>query len=597
MAILLRRGTAATPAIPVTPATPAMPAVIAVLAVLALSTLAVSWTLAPLLARGTSAVGPTSGDPLFTLWILEWGAAAWTRGLAGFWDAPFFFPARETIVLSDHMLLPALLHLGFRALGASPALAHNLLVILSFPLTAWAAYALLRRATRAPRGIAAALALAVTCAPWRWGQLVHLLMIWAPGPLLSLWAFDRVLARPGARRATTFVAAELVTLLSGCYLAYLTHLALLFVLAVRASRRGFLRKLRRGALPLAAAAGVVAIVGFTVYEPYLSARRAHGEKRRPQEIRGFGASTTDWLTPSPRNLYFDVLPETWHRAERDLFPGLLLAGAAIAGATIGAFSRWSPLVRHRRLPMPPLGRALVVAGGTFALLANAEIFLLVARVVPGLDSMRVPSRGQLFVLVALAVFAARALHAVQRGARTPTRRALLAAAVGGLLAVDLVAKPIDPGDVYELETKAPPHLIWLGRPAVAAVAVFPMTGSHIEGQRMWRQRWHGRPLANAYSSYLPAPFTYLRSRCRTPENRLLPRCADALSELGISHAVVEDAWYAHPGAAIGNRIEAAVRADATDRFHLEFFDAEALVFSVLPPPATSSTPPAERDEE
>src|SRR6202035_3487957 len=71
------------------------------------------------------------------------------RGFAGFWNAPFFYPARDVLAYSDHLLGPGL------AAAASPALvpaglprwvpAYNLLLWSSFAATGLAACFVLRR--------------------------------------------------------------------------------------------------------------------------------------------------------------------------------------------------------------------------------------------------------------------------------------------------------------------------------------------------------------------------------------------------------------------------------------------------------------------
>lgn len=536
---------------------------------------AIVFHLQELVRQTGTAIGPTDGDPLFSLCLLEWGAQAWRHGLAGFWDAPFFFPSTATIALSDHGLLLALLHLILRIAGAGPALGYDLLLVASFPLTAWACFLLLRRAGRAKWWLAAALALAVAFAPWRWGQLPHLMMIWAPGPPLAIWTFDRLLANPRVGRAAAFVAAYAVTVLSGTYLAYLTHFALLAVALVRVGRRSDRRRWLARPVPLAGAAALTVVLGLASFWPYLAARRDHGERRKTQEILAFDTVATDWLAPSLRNLYAGVLPVAWRRAERELFPGALLTAGLLS-----ALARESG--RRRMPPLPLLGRALLAGGLFFVLLSSGRVYVLLAKVIPGLDGMRVPTRGQLFVLLAVATLAARGLARGTSATSGRRTRTSWAAGVAILLALDLGSRPMAASDVCELERDAalPPHIRWLARDEVRAIAVFPLRGDSTEGRRMWRIRAHGKPIANGYSSFVPQPFRFLRSSCRSADNRLTGRCVDALDELGISHAVVEDAWYAAPGAALADRQGAALRAEVRDRLRLVFSDSQALVYAV-----------------
>ena len=190
-----------------------------------------------LLPRFGSAIGPTSADPFFTVTILEWVASRIPFGLSGVWNPPYFYPASNVLVLSDHMFLFAGIYGVFRYFGAGAASAHNFLFFLSFSLTAGATFLLLRRAVRAPGWIAGVLALAVTFAPWRWGQSTHLLMLWAYGAA----ARDTDLRSPSRASPRSgrfpFIGAQMVLLLSGCYLALLTLMVLPLQLAVRGLRR------------------------------------------------------------------------------------------------------------------------------------------------------------------------------------------------------------------------------------------------------------------------------------------------------------------------------------------------------------------------
>src|SRR5205807_4476776 len=56
------------------------------------------------------------GDPLFNLYILKWVAHEAHLGFAGFWDAPFFYPAHDVLAYSDHLLGPGLAAAAFTAL-------------------------------------------------------------------------------------------------------------------------------------------------------------------------------------------------------------------------------------------------------------------------------------------------------------------------------------------------------------------------------------------------------------------------------------------------------------------------------------------------
>lgn len=561
------------------------PLSVAVAAVALGATLAVLLALRQIVGRFGTAIGPTEGDPFFTLYLLEWGASAWRNGLAGFWDAPFFFPAGAVITLSDHGLLLSLLHLALLSLNASDALAHNLLVVASFPLTAIGVFLLLQRATRAPPWAVALLALSVTFAPWRWGQMVHLFMLWAVGPPLAIWAFDRLLARPRAGRAAVFLGSYASAVLAGCYLAYLMHFSLCALLFVRVLRQRERWKLLRHWRLLLVSGAVAAGLAGAVFWPYIQARSELEERRRPEEIRAFAPVMSDWISPAKASLYKDLAPSSGIRDERDLFPGLFLSLAGLAG--IGLW--WA---RPRRgLPPTLLARGLLAAAAFFVMLTHSTFYLAVARFLPGLDGMRVTTRGQLFILIGVAVAGGRAAIEVRRIGRR-NRRWVLATLAGVLLLGDIVVRPIPAESYFSPPAEAAPfgHVEWARSHGVRAVAILPLWGDWREAHRMLRWRTAGVRIANGYSSFLPPTFKYLRRECRSRDNRLTLRCIAGMREIGVTHVVVEDAWYADPGASIHARLGAARAAESLTAAPLAFSDTQALVFALASSPSGDAVP-------
>ena len=51
-----------------------------------------------------SALPNDLGDPLLNTFILGWDADRLLHGLKGLWDAPFYFPRRDTLAYSEHLL-------------------------------------------------------------------------------------------------------------------------------------------------------------------------------------------------------------------------------------------------------------------------------------------------------------------------------------------------------------------------------------------------------------------------------------------------------------------------------------------------------------
>src|SRR5204863_8800937 len=106
-------------------------------------TLAYAWPLLPVIG---SALPNDTGDPGLNTWILWWNAHAiplTTR----WWNGPMFWPATGTLAFSEVLLGISVIATPLQWLGASPAAAYNIVFILSFPLCALAAHALVHALT------------------------------------------------------------------------------------------------------------------------------------------------------------------------------------------------------------------------------------------------------------------------------------------------------------------------------------------------------------------------------------------------------------------------------------------------------------------
>lgn len=280
-------------------------------------------------------IAPDLGDPLFVLYILKWVAHEAHRGFAGFWDAPFFYPAKGVLAYSDHLLGPGLAAAAFTALMPEDMprwiVAYNLLLWSSFAATGLATCFVLRRSGL---GWAAAWLGGVMYAfsPFRWSELSHLQVLLMQLIPVTLWSFDRLLASPGRRRAALFLGCYLLHLSGGCYLAYMIHFPLAVLLANR------LPELWRGgrwraALPvLGATAAIAAAAAGALFGKYATVARGSGLHWGSSVIRTWGATALSYLTPAHASLYAQLLPYSLRRPENALFPGWLAAGLAVLGA-------------------------------------------------------------------------------------------------------------------------------------------------------------------------------------------------------------------------------------------------------------------------
>jgi hypothetical protein len=301
--------------------------------------------LRPLLRRFATHIAPDPGDPLFVLYLLEWGVHQLELGFPAFWDAPFFYPHQGVVGLSEHLLGPVVAAAALGLVLPGPAAVYNALLVSSFALCGASAWFVLRASGI---GVWGALIGALTFAfsPFRWDHMSHLQILLAGLIPLVLWSFDRLLVTPTWRRAGLFLALYLAHLSGGLYFAYMIHIPLAVLLANRARelraglRQPAARRVLLAATILAAAAAVA------IFGPYLAADQAFDIMRSRSEARAYGATVLSYLTPSWWGAYSWLWPDRLRRPENSLFAGVLPTLLAAAGLVL--------LWRRGRRPVSPL---------------------------------------------------------------------------------------------------------------------------------------------------------------------------------------------------------------------------------------------------
>lgn len=322
---------------------------------------------------------PDAGDPLFNLYILKWVGHAARCGFSGLWDAPFFYPTRGALALSDHLIGPGLAI----AWLPSPVAGYNLLLVAAFVLSGLAAWWVLEAG-----GCSFAAALLggamFAFAPYRWSQLNHIQILLAQWLPLTLWAWDRLLAERTARRAAIFLAFYALHVLGGCYLAYMIHVPLAMLLASRWAAEGRELVSRRALRVLLPAAAAAAALVAAIFVPYVLAARSLSLAHGAEEVAKNGAALASYLSPPARTWLSPVQTlarlsqaERWRRpfmrAENALFPGL-------AASLLGALGLWDLWRRHRRpaaaLPVRRRAVLLALAGLAAALYVLGDVYTL-----------------------------------------------------------------------------------------------------------------------------------------------------------------------------------------------------------------------------
>jgi hypothetical protein len=313
-------------------------------------TLALFW---PVAANPGAIVPFDLGDPLLSTWTLWWNArvgpftSEWWNGLA-------FFPERETLTFSDHRVGLGMISTPLLWLGVSPLASHNIVFLLSFFLSASAAYALCYVLTGS-RWAAFIGGLIFGFNPFRAGHLPHLELLaayWLPVVFLALHQWVNTRHRRWLVLLTVAVAMQALT--SGYYFAFAMVLIGLWLV-------WFMPRTWRPAQYTAVTVALIVpvLAAMPIFLKYRDAHDRMGLSRTIVEIEQFSADLVGLVTAATPLALWNSPPQ-WQLPEQELMPGataVLLVVAALFASGTAAVST-APL-RWRRLRLA----TLVIAGG------------------------------------------------------------------------------------------------------------------------------------------------------------------------------------------------------------------------------------------
>ncbi|MEX0788948.1 MAG: hypothetical protein WD906_07900 [Anaerolineales bacterium] len=528
---------------------------IAALAVFVPLTIVWTW---PLLLHLQTAVLGQIGDNVYFIWLIRWVQESLARGQLSVTVPTLNYPEGWSLAYTEMTPTMVLTALPFSWV-AGPTFAYNAAVMLSFPLSGWAAFAWARRHTA---GLIAPLIAGVIFgfSPLRFSHALagHLNLLgtaWIPWFFLGLsdvlglrrWSWGPIL-----RTAAFFILIAWTSQ----YLLYMTSiLAIVYVigylLCVDASpvrSRVFWGRLISAGL-LSVPLVLVSLL------PYVALARQGSLPERPLGyVRTYSASITDFFLPSTTHF-------AWGRwvgehFNRDLWiEATLYLGAAALILSIAAYL-WRKInlagPRQTSLLVLFAAAAIVLAMGTDVhwLSRPVEVrvpglggdsFPLVLpgyflfRFLPFYSAMRVAMRYGVFALLAVSVLAAigadTILGRVGRAVRPWAGMLILS-----LVVIDFLPRP------QPLAAVSPrPVDLWLAdHPGAGAVVQLPISQSQ-DQEQIYYTLFHHRPFVGGFFNAFPPP-QYVRI---TPalETFPSPSSVETLKDLNVEYAIVDGEEY------------------------------------------------------
>jgi hypothetical protein len=454
-------------------------------------TIAATWPLSGSPGR----LGTLLDDTYSHVWGLAWVVRQAVRDPLHLFDSNMYWPHLQSLAYGESLLAQALQAAPVRLFGGSPFLAHNVVLLLTFPLAGLGAYLLARQVTR--HSLTAFVAgLVYAFSAHRWNHLVHIGIVstqWFPFVVLC---FVRAVRRPGARTLLPLAAfVTLQGLSSGYYTVLVTIVVALSCawFAPAVVRRG------RWAAWVASLGGAFAILVVAGLPYRAMAAREGLEVVRPREVcLHYSAQVSSYVMPGAtmgRRLPHMRWLETHFHSGEQQFAGLVALALALVGAVAGG--------RRRRF-------VLFLALSGFILSLGPEIRLGSLRLpgpfdllrhLPPVNMIRDPSRLGVLAMLGQAILAAAGLRAVGMAlprCRTPITLGL----------VSLVALEVFPSGLSGLFREIPPYRPtsqWLASAPRGPLLVLPWDAdTPFSGSYLFDATVHWQPMVNGHGAFAAA---------------------------------------------------------------------------------------------
>ena len=498
-----------------------------------------------------------AGDPAVMVWSMAWISHALFTEPATLYGANFFYPTPDALAYTDLLLPSALLISPLYFLTNNPLLSFNVVLLLTYVLSGYATFLLVRRllADRAYAVPAALFAGAIyTLSPYRYGHITQLNSMTTYFLPLILLFMHRYL-EDGRRPKDLFVVGLFFCLnaLSGLYYGVFAILMMAAFYAIwlflnREPPR--LRDFLYG-VPIFAVFGAVLLV---LLYPYIALSGSADHGRGIETVAGGSFIPRALLTSVPESWLLGWTPNAFGVThdnglpvyELTLYPGLVATSLAVYAFVRRRASK--SLLLYALLGLTifvlSLGPRITVGGLDIPL-----PYYLLYEFVPGFGSLRVPARMWAIVMLCVAVFAGFGMRLLME--KLGGKRAILTLSILSLVAAleFLPTLPIDryidrgppqlsPAYSY-LAEKAPKRI-----PVVAEVPFASRQDAFRETPRMYRSTYGWWNLVNGYASYFPKGYYETRDALNTlPSTKSLAK----LRELGVDYVVVHPDEYEEDG--------------------------------------------------
>lgn len=447
-----------------------------------------------------------TGDGRFSIWNVAWVAHALVTNPSHLLDANIFYPHSGTLLFAESNIGAGLLAAPVYALSGNPYLAHNVVVLVTFILSAAGMYYLAAHLTGC-RAAAAVAAILFAYCPFVYARTAHIQLLMTATLPWSMLSLHRLVEQQTPRRAVAFGLALVATSLACGYYSVFVAILVVSAALVYMVTRGHWRNPAFYAA-FAAAGAIVVIVTWPLIDSYLHLAGDGTPFRSLEESRMYSANAGAYLAAAGHgNGWLLRFAGSFSEV---LFPGIV----TLVFAAVGGWTGVRPLLRRSAGPgdgpVAVMGRDTLLFYAAVASVAfwlsfgpQAGLYTLCYRYAPFFTLMRAPARFGLVVTFALVVFAAIGLAGLLRNRRYGPA---VGAAIGLAALAELSPIPLD----YREAVPPAPAYRTLATLPDGVVAEFPFFYREVDFHRhtyyMLYSTFHWKPLVNGYSDYFPPDF-------------------------------------------------------------------------------------------
>ncbi len=549
-------------------------------AILLLYTFLICLLLYPLPVNlSTGLLEAQSGDPLLQIWVVQWNIhklttpSTWLRtgSLSQYFDANIFYPYSNTFAYHDHIFALGLIGLPIYVISQNPIITYNVLLLLSFILSAYGMYLLCREITR--NEYAAFLAgLIFGLLPYRFAHLDHLNLLsiqWLPLCLLFLtrYLFSKLETTPirtswrNISTITLFWGFFLLQVLTSFnYLFMLLFAVGIYIVTLLGVQTLVCRKLKFALLSkqkfalLILGGCITGLILLPFIFPYLKANWEMGFQRTLAEAESLSARIQDYLVAPENNVLYGQFTRTFQSPnsrfprEQMLFNGIFPMVLAIWGIfgvrgkeknlSSTKILRFSFIILLIIAGILSLGPSITLFGKTLPL-----PYLWLYHYVPGFKSMRVPARFGLLVSFSLAVLAAIGLSQMyeylrrfKRFSNNTLKYVVATGIIGGVIVLEYYSPPKHLSFYPGTKETIPVVYQWLAQQSDdLRIIELPVRFAKDDFEYTYYSTFHWKRMVNGRSAFIPNGITQIFREMRTFPS---PRTIDLLKSLGIQYVIL-----------------------------------------------------------